>query len=187
MLGPSGYARNEADYYPTIDAGWIVPVLLRFADPADGIWESACGEGHISKVLEASGHRVHSSDLRDRGFGSGGVDFLASTGLPAGCRSIITNPPYVGNMIERFVRHSLELTRPVDGMCAFLVRNEYDSAKTRQWMFRTPAFSRKIILTKRPKWIEGSSASPRHTYAWLVWDWRNTQEPRISWGGPQDI
>jgi hypothetical protein len=56
------------------------------------IWEPACGDGAISKVLEAAGYTVISTDLVDRGYGHGGHDFLKSE-TPLG-RNIITNPPY---------------------------------------------------------------------------------------------
>jgi hypothetical protein len=56
------------------------------------IWEPACGDGAISKVLEAAGYDVISTDLIDRGFGQGGVDFLKTT--KALGRNIVTNPPY---------------------------------------------------------------------------------------------
>jgi hypothetical protein len=40
------------------------------------IWESACGNGAMSDVLEQTGRGVISSDLFDRGYGEAGVDFL---------------------------------------------------------------------------------------------------------------
>jgi hypothetical protein len=56
------------------------------------IWEPACGDGAISKVLETAGYRVVSTDLIDRGYGAGGHNFLKSTKPLA--KNIITNPPY---------------------------------------------------------------------------------------------
>jgi len=35
------------------------------------IWEPACGDGAISRVLEAAGYQVISTDLIDRGYGQG--------------------------------------------------------------------------------------------------------------------
>jgi hypothetical protein len=188
MLGSSKYERFDADYYPTIEANWIIPILDLFAPMRGIVWEPACGEGHMAKAIADCGHNVLASDLHDRGYGQIGQDFLSSLHVPTGVETIVTNPPYSGNLIERFVQHALSLTEETSGMVAMLVRNEYDSAKTRQWMFRHPAFMRKIVLTKRPRWIEGEGASPRHTYAWLVWDWSSCgQEPVICWGGPQDL
>ena len=56
-------------------------------------------------------------------------------------------------------------------MVAMLLRNEFDSAASRKELFTGNVyFDTKIILTKRPRWIEGSTGSPRHNYAWFVWD-----------------
>ena len=48
----------------------------------------------MSTVLAAHGYEVVSTDIADCGFGTPGVDFLASRSVREGCRSIITNPPY---------------------------------------------------------------------------------------------
>ena len=52
-----------------------------------------------------------------------------------------------------------------------LLRNEYDSASTRNYLFQSYPFAMKVILTSRPKWIDNSVGSPRHNYAWYIWDW----------------
>ena len=58
------------------------------------IWECACGEGHLSKVLEQHGFEVISTDLIYRGFGdSEPLDFLKES-LEDFEGDIITNPPY---------------------------------------------------------------------------------------------
>ena len=56
------------------------------------IWEPACGDGAIARVLERAGHRVIATDLIDRGYGEAGVDFLTTAEPRA--RHIVTNPPY---------------------------------------------------------------------------------------------
>lgn len=42
------------------------------------VWECACGEGHLSKVLKNRGYEVLSTDLIDRGYGIGNIDFLCN-------------------------------------------------------------------------------------------------------------
>lgn len=76
-LAASNHAEGERekdDYYATEPKA--VRVLLNEEKFAQEIWEPACGEGHISKVLEADGYRVLSTDLVYRGYGDGGVDFF---------------------------------------------------------------------------------------------------------------
>ena len=55
------------------------------------IWECACGDGSMSRVLERTGQSVRSTDLYDRGYGEAGVDFLAPLWSSD---NIVTNPPY---------------------------------------------------------------------------------------------
>jgi hypothetical protein len=35
----------------------------------------------------------------------------------------------------------------------------------------------KVVLTKRPRWSTDDKASPRHNFAWFVWDWSNPNGP----------
>jgi hypothetical protein len=101
------------------------------------------------------------------------IDFLATTTMPDGCRAIVTNPPY-GDMVEKFIRHGLKLTKAKGGLVALFLRNEYDLRPRTGWTSSVSILShKKIVVTKRPRWIEGSTGSPRHNYAWFVWDWRH--------------
>lgn len=63
--------REEHDYYATEPKA--TELLMQLEKFNHNIWECACGEGHISKVLEKYGYNVRSTDLIDRGFGRGGV------------------------------------------------------------------------------------------------------------------
>ena len=47
------------------------------------IWECACGQGHLSKTLLDKGYTVKSTDLIDRGYGEGGIDFSQAEGRVA--------------------------------------------------------------------------------------------------------
>lgn len=94
-LGASNHTdkeRQTEDFYATdkvaidgLKSVWEIP---------QNIWECACGEGDLSKRLEELGHTVYSTDLVDRGYGIGNVDFLKTTELPKDCTCILTNPPY---------------------------------------------------------------------------------------------
>lgn len=118
-LGSSNHAlenREAFDYYATDPKA--VEMLLELEQFAPVIWEPACGEGHISKVLQAHGYEVISTDLVYRGFGDPEpLDFLKET-LDGFEGDIITNPPYsVG--IE-FVQRALESIRPGGKVAMFL-------------------------------------------------------------------
>lgn len=170
MLGDSGFARNHADFYPTPPEN--VDCLLTHIIPQGKIWEPACGDGAISKRLLHHGYEVTSTDLFDYGYGESGLDFLNFTTMPDGARTIITNPPYA-DMAEKFIKYALELTEPVKGQVCMFLRNEFDCGKGKMSLFGIPPFHKKIVVTKRPRWIEGSTGSPRHNYSWFCWDWRH--------------
>ena len=92
-LGARTYALTERetnDYYATEPKA--IELLLELESFDENVWECACGEGHLAKVLEAHGHKVLSTDLIDRGCGLGGIDFLQCDNPYNG--DIITNPPY---------------------------------------------------------------------------------------------
>jgi hypothetical protein len=100
------FRRSDAepnDYYATEPRA--VELLLEQESFSELIWEPACGEGHISKVLEEYGHSVISTDLIDRGYGLGGRDFLKENGAFRG--DIITNPPF--KQAKEFVEKALDV------------------------------------------------------------------------------
>ena len=82
--------RAAYEFYPTPPEA--TRALLSVEQFDGSIWEPACGDGAISKVLTEAGYQVVSTDLIDRGYGEGGHDFLKSTTPLA--KNIITNPPY---------------------------------------------------------------------------------------------
>ena len=97
-LGASSHTEKERepnDYYATSpDAIDLLVESDNFVRPKY-VWECACGEGHLAKRLADFGCNVYSSDLVDRGFGTGGVDFLNQQEITFSQeeRFIITNPP----------------------------------------------------------------------------------------------
>ena len=116
-LGASSHSEGEReanDYYATdpIAAEW----LIRLENLDKNIWECACGEGHLAKVFEAHGYNVKATDLIDRGYGVGGVDFLQCHDKFDG--DIITNPPY--KYAEDFIQHALTLIPDGKRVCMLL-------------------------------------------------------------------
>lgn len=93
--GSSNHSQDERqteDYYATEPKA--TEILLENETFCPLIWEPACGEGHMSKVLEAAGYNVISTDLVYRGFGDEQpLDFLQET-IEDFDGDIVTNPPY---------------------------------------------------------------------------------------------
>lgn len=136
-LGSSNHTPNERaanDYYATEPQA--VEMLLALETFAPVIWEPACGEGHISKVLAAHGYEVISTDLIYRGFGEPEpMDFLTET-FPNFEGDIITNPPYSAGL--EFVERALETVRP-GGKVAMFLKVQFLEGKRRGELFaKTP-------------------------------------------------
>jgi len=91
-LGASNHTledRQKEDYYATDPKA--IELLLDVETFDNKIWECACGEKHLSNVLESKGYNCRSSDIIDR-CGNEVIDFLQTDEKWDG--DIITNPPY---------------------------------------------------------------------------------------------
>ena len=165
----SGYERKERDLYET--PAWVTEALLPHLPECRTIWEPAAGSGKMSRVLEGFAGTVISSDIAE------GQDFLAADGFDGD--AIITNPPY--EQAAEFIERALSLTAS-DGLVTMLLRTDFDHAKSRQHLFQHPAFSKKLVLTKRIKWFEDSKGQPSFNHAWFVWDYRHKGPPTLAYG-----
>lgn len=156
--------REENDFYATqpIAAEW----LIKLENLDDNIWECACGQGHLGKVFEEHGYNVLATDLIDRGYGQGGVDFLKSDGLFIG--DIVTNPPY--KYAQEFIEHALTLIPDGYKVCMFL-KVQFLEGKARRELYencppRTVYISSSRIQCGRNGEFKGSMVA----YAWYVWE-----------------
>jgi hypothetical protein len=101
------------------------------------IWEPACDQGHISKVLARAGHQVVSTDLVSYGYGEPGRDFLTEQKLLA--KHIITNPQYGRGLADAFVKHALQLTERTGGKVAMPLAIHSLCHPVRHQLFRPSA------------------------------------------------
>lgn len=182
-LGESGFQRVEGDRYWT--EPWVTRALLARVKLRGLVWEPAAGRGDMADVLVAAGYKVMASDIAGATLGCAGAaetDFLTCGSLGDGLFSICTNPPY--NRAEAFIHKALDLTARAGGMVTMLLRNEYDCAAKRRGLFERESFATKLVLTKRPRWLDAlaqHSASPRHNFAWYIWDHHHSGSPDIRW------
>lgn len=152
------------DFFPT--PAWATLALIEHEKFEGPIWECACGDGSMSRVLMQTGQEVLSTDLYDRGFGTPHVDFL-KTKKP--CANIVTNPPY--NSAEGFVHKGLELAT---NKFALLLRLAFlEGGNRHRTIFastppsRVWAFSERITFYAAGAERKGSGTT---AYAWFVWD-----------------
>ena len=166
------------DFFPT--PAWATRALIDNEAFRGDIWESACGNGAMSKVLEDTGNKVISSDLYDRGYGEADHDFLESWRKAP---NIVTNPPY--NAAEGFVRSGLARA---DKKFALLLRLAFLEGANRQRTIFTEAppsrvwvFSERITFYPAGAVQKGTGTT---AYAWFVWDKEAPSPSEIKWFKP---
>ena len=161
LANRSNEKRRELDFYPT--PANVTDALLRFLKlPVGVVWEPACGDGAMSKVIEQHGLLVISTDLREAGYGEGGVDFLMSA--PRECDAIITNPPFA--LSADFVERAVTIAPVV----ALLFKSQFWHSKKRQPIFERNPPAWVLPLTWRPDFMFGErGGAPTMDCLWTVW------------------
>tara|TARA_R110002153_G_C13061078_1_gene472154 strand:+ start:99 stop:659 length:561 start_codon:yes stop_codon:yes gene_type:complete len=166
--------REKDDFYATpVEA----TVSLLKAEKFEGsIYEPCCGEGHISKVLEAHGYQVKSSDLIDRGYGKPRQDFLFERQQHA---NIVTNPPYK-NALD-FVEQAVELSNL---KCALLLKLSFLEGQKRKLFFEARPPSRIHVFSQRQSLMKNGDAykGGMMALAWFLWDKEDKSgEAKVKW------
>lgn len=191
----SNHDRAEHDYYATEPKA--MDFLLQVESFTGTVWENCCGEGHLSKRMCELGLDVVSTDLIDRGYGTGGVDFFECTKTLA--NNIVTNPPYA--YAQEWVEHSLELLPQGGKLALFLPLTFLESTDRKKMFMRTPpvrvhVFSGRILCGMNGDFYEHDKdgnvvykkdGTPKRmqsakAYAWYVWEVGNyANKPTIDW------
>lgn len=166
------------DFYPT--PAWATRALIDNETFAGDIWESACGNGAMSDVLDHTGQTVISTDLYDRGFGEGGHDFIGSQRRAP---NIVTNPPY--NAAEGFVQAGLE---KANRKFALLLRLAFlEGANRKRTIFTDAPPSRVWVFSERITFYPAGAVqkgSGTTAYAWFVWDKDAPGSTELRWFEP---
>jgi len=133
------------------------------------IWEPAAGQGAISRILQAQGHDVRSTDIVDYGWEGcrSGVDYLKAAPVN-GIEGIITNPPFLLGV--EFAEKALQEV----GYLALLLRTNWLESQERLPFFREHPptrvwiSSRRLPMMHRHGW-DGKKAASNTCYAWFIW------------------
>lgn len=183
-LGASNHtnAEREAhDFYATdpVAARWLLKLETFYPD----IWECACGQGHLSREIEKAGYNVRSTDIIDRGFGMGGVDFLGIDNT-SWHGDIITNPPY--KFAREFVEKALSIV-PCGAKVAMFLKLQFLEGKARRALFeifppRTVyVSSSRLLCAKNGDFAGLEGKGSAQAYAWFVWEKGFKGVPQIKW------
>jgi hypothetical protein len=164
------------DFYPT--PPWATYALIENEHFEGRIWEPACGDGTMVRVLQETGRPIDSSDFYDRGFGDIGIDFLQES---RSVENIVTNPPY--NSAEGFVFAGLR--QATHKLCLLLRLAFLEGANRQRTIFagtppaRVWVFSERITFYPAGAVVKGTGTT---AYAWFVWDkQRLDQTTELKW------
>lgn len=187
MLGASNHSEKERetnDYYAT-DPHALEIFLDKLKEDGielhHNIWECACGQGHLSKLLEQNGYEVYSTDLVDRGYGIGQVDFLQEIGSNLKV-DILTNPPY--KYAKEFIEKALEIQADGHYTIMFL-KIQFLEGQARKKLFEK--YPPKYIYVNSARQLcamNGEFEKYKATalcYCWYIWQKGFKGEPIIRW------
>lgn len=173
--------REENDFYATHPKA--IPPLMDFLGWQEGgklILEPCCGEGHLSIMLEAFGHRVISTDLINRGYGLGDIDFLKDHYTQEfDYDAVVTNPPF--KYAQEFVEKSLKLAPLV---CMFLKLSFLESRKRVKFFSENPPSNVCVFIDRIPCSKNGNfykNESNPICYSWFIWKRGYHGKPTIEW------
>lgn len=151
--------RRELDFYPTPhQCTHALMLFLKNNINMDlksmEVWEPACGENHMSRVISQYVKSVTGTDIKD------GVNYLTAKRL-YNYDAIITNPPFKDS--EGFIRKAIKEAPLV----AMLLKSQYWHAASRYTLFKehTPAYV--LPLTWRPDF--DGRGKPTMEVAWTLW------------------
>lgn len=185
-LGASNHSASEReinDFYATDPES--LEIFLKALERDEfklhnKIWECACGQGHLSKVLINKGYQVYSTDLVDRDYGDYQGDFLSLR--TTGEQDILTNPPY--KYAKEFVEHSLDILK--DGYyCIMFLKIQFLEGKDRRKLFNEyPPKYVYVNSARQTCYINGDMSrkmSSATCYCWFIWEKGFKGEPTVRW------
>lgn len=182
QANPGKPFRIPNEFYPTPPEA--TRALLSVEKFDGDVWEPACGDGRIAKVLSEHGHGVIATDLHAYGVGTSGIDFLREKRARA--KHIVTNPPYGYGLLNRFIDRALALTQETGGKVAMLLNMDSlcHRQRTAEWKRTPPA--RLYAIDDIVCWPTERYGPPpphfiKHRYVWVVWTPQHTGPSSFWW------
>lgn len=195
--------RQEDDFYATdpkalrmlIEDGcsdWLNSHFTRVQRRHAPIWECACGNGSLASILKFSkgGFEVIATDLKDRGYGISGKDFLQMDAdwlyhnTFYKIDTILTNPPY--SLATEFIEHALDIL-PYGGLYIAFMNIGYLAGQKRwQRVYQFGTLREVYVFSKRMEvWKNGEPPKDKcgsiANYAWYVFQKGYKGQPTLYW------
>lgn len=181
--GNPSRGRVENDYYATPSSATELFLETFNQDLGSMVWEPACGEGHISKVLmeKYPNSKVLSTDLVNRGYGEQ-LDFLDCENIKVD--TVITNPPF--KFAQEFIEKGLEVASKYVIMFAKI---QFLEGKSRKEFFakNQPKYvyvhSSRVNPLRNGSEVDenGKKWSSTMCFAWFVFEKNYNGETIVRW------
>lgn len=171
--------KQKNEYYATHPS--VTQDLLSCEQFSSPILEPCCGGGFMAEVIKNRGYEVYATDIVDRGYGTGNIDFLTAD-FPVGKYDIITNPPYT--LFVPMLEKAMEICNK---KVAMLLPLNFLSSKERYEVFKkyppksVYVYVERICIAKGGKFEEYESSSNMQIYAWYVWEKGFEGETTLRW------
>lgn len=162
------YEREVNDFYATDPIA--MHKLLKYETFNNNVWECACGEGNLSKVLKEYNYNVYSTDLIDRGYQDELINFLDSDIKFKG--DIITNPPF--KYASEFILKALNSVDYGNKVAMFMKlsyvtgKKRYKEIYSKFPPLKIYCFTGRVACSKNndPKLFKSGAFD----YAWFIWE-----------------
>jgi hypothetical protein len=186
MLGVNPNAERQVNDFYATDPKALETFLNKLKedgiDISHKIWECACGQGHLSEVLKKYGHEVKSTDLIDRGYGEGGIDFLEHYFDDSFSGDILTNPPF--KLAECFVERAFPLLEDSRMLFLFLKIQFLEGQRRKELFKKYPpkyvyVYSSRQLCCKDGEFEKYTATT--QCYAWYVWQKGFRGETIVRW------
>lgn len=181
QLGASNHSkgiRHINDFYATEPKA--VELLMELEKFDKNILEPCCGMGHISEILKKHGYNVTSSDLIDRKYGIGGVNFL--TDIKKWNGDIITNPPYKEAL--EFVTHAIRII-PKGNKVAMFLKIQFLESQSRREFFKEHPPKIVYVSSSRLSCVKNGEFDTNKPnamcFCWFIWEKGFKGNPIIKW------
>jgi hypothetical protein len=167
LSSPARRALNHADEWwrtpPDGTAAFMIAEGDRLRALGGKIWECACGDGAMARVIEAFGFDVIATNLTGRGYGRSGVDFLKTRKGRA--RAVVTNPPF--SRAVEFARHWARLG--LDYLAMLLPATFFHAGQTRGHFFNHELPPARVLPLGFRLDFEARGAPPMEC-SWFIWE-----------------
>ncbi len=184
--GRPARGREEDDFYAT-DPGSTRALFDNFEFKGNSFLEPCAGQGHISKVIKEyfPNAEVVSTDLVDRGFCEGGIDFLIHD-YDRIFDNVITNPPF--KLAKEFIEKSLDLV-PTGGHVAMFLKIQFLEGVSRKEFFEEGCLKYVYVFSARQSpWRAGSPVdekgkkwSSTMCFCWYIFEKGYKGDAVIKW------